>query len=281
MMTDTPQDNSFTPAIHLLFSSPSPPNPNESTLTKRIAALEKSRNPPDIQAAWRLQDPAQSLGDLHFGQHTIQITGLAAPLPNTVINRTVHVSHWQPQVKAAMRQHRSHLNLIYQGHHPDPVEKMIALYQTAHAFEDENLLGIVNRQAWTAHPPADYLSTEKISAYRENFPFLLWVGYVKFYTDKDHYWLATKGHHIFDVPDLAYFVKSQEDTSGITDHFTNIFYYLYNKDVFVTAGDTLEIGKDGAFFRFTEIPEDTEFLMGPSGTLVLEKINPEDKATDA
>ncbi len=280
-MTDQDPDNTFTPAIHLLFSSPSPPNPDESTLVERISALETSYAPSDIEAAWHIQEASRSLGKLRFGEHAIQITGLAAPLPNTVINRTVHVSHWQPQIKAAMRQHRSHLNLVYQGHHYDPVEKMIALYQAAHAFEDENLLGVVNQQAWTAHPPADFLSKEKITSYRQEFPFMLWMGYVKFYTDKDRYWLATKGHHIFDVPDLTYFVESEDDTAGITDHFANIFYYLYEKDVFVTAGDTLEMGKKGELFKFAQVPENSEFLIGPSGVLVIERINPEDKEADA
>jgi hypothetical protein len=279
-MTDQHPDHTFTPAIHLLYASPAPPTPNASILSESMAAFDTTPAPSGVQAAWRLQDVGRSLGELSFGEHAIQITGLAAPLPDAVINRTVHVSHWQPQIKAAMRQHRAHLTLVYQGQHPDPVEKMIALYQTAHAFEDENLLGIANQQAWTAHPPADFLSKEKIASYREKFPFMLWVGYVKFYTDKDSYWLVSKGHHIFDVPDLAYFVETEGETPNITDHFANIFYYLYEKDVFVTAGDTLEVGRDGEYFRFAKVPEDSKFLMGPSGTLVIEKINPEDKAAE-
>jgi len=275
-MTEKLPKDLFTPALHLLYSSATAPTPEVSQLVKHIAGLEAAIRVSDVRAAWQYQGSQKSLGEIHFGEHTIQVSGLSAPLPNAVINHTIHVTHWQPQIKAAMRQHHAHLNLIYQGSHQNPVEKMITLYQAASAFQNENLLGIANRQAWTAHPPADFLSAEKIASYRRDFPFMLWVGYVKFYTDKESYWLATKGHHIFDVPDLAYFIDAEEEADDITQAFANIFYYLYENDVVVTAGDTLEIGKDGQQLRFAEIPEGAEFLMGPSGALVIEPIDHQD-----
>lgn len=94
--------------------------------------------------------------------------------------------------------------------------------------------------------------------------------------DQDNYWLVTKGHHIFDVPDLAYFIHDDEEETQIIKHFINIFYYLYEQDVFVTAGDTLEIAQQGQFLKFAEVPEGADFLMGPSGTLIIEKSTPDD-----
>lgn len=169
-----------------------------------------------------------------------------------------------------MRRHQSHLSLVYAGSHPDPVERMIALYQVAAGFQDEDLLGIINEQAWTAHPPADFLSRERIASYRQEIPFILWVGYVKFYLDPDRYWLATKGHHLFDVPDLAAMVESPELESGVIERLIAIFYYLYDHDVDVVAGDTLELESTGQQFRFAEVPEEFDLLMGPSGTLIVE-----------
>jgi hypothetical protein len=279
-MTDQHPQDIFAPAIHLLFSSPTVLLPDESILRARIAPLEAAIQPSDVRVSWQMQSVQRSVGEIRFGKHRIQITTLSAPLPNAVINRTVHVTHWQPGIKAAMRSHHAHLTLVYQGDHHNPVEKMLALYQTASAFQNENLSGIANQQAWTAHPAADFLSAERIASYRREFPFMLWVGYVKFFTDKDQYWLATKGHHIFDVPDLAYFIKSEDNEPAITDVFANIFYYLYEHDVFVTAGDTLEIGENDQVFKFTKIPEDAPFLMGPSGTLAVKKITPADNPSE-
>ena len=268
------------PTLQLLVSSPINPIPDDTRLKERLAALDPSCQPTDIQMAWQQRNPHQIAGTLNYGKHLIQIASFSTPLSSTVIHQSVSPSPWQPQVKAAMRHHRAHLDLVYQGNHHDPIERMIALYQVAHVFENENLLGIANPQAWTAHPPADFLSEEKISSFRQEFPFMLWIGYVKFFVDKERYWFTTKGHHIFDVPDLAYFVKSEEDLPGIKNIFANIFYYLYEKDVVVTVGDTLEIKGGKQNLQFAKIPEDTDYLMGPSGTLAIELISHEDNAIE-
>jgi hypothetical protein len=155
---------------------------------------------------------------------------------------------------------------------------MITLYQAAHGFVNEDLLGILNENAWTAHPPAHYLSPEVINSYREDIPFNLWMGYVKFYVNEKDYWLISKGHHIFDVPDLAYFIQSEENPDQVINQFINIFYYIYEQDVEVRAGDTLEISQTGNLLKFSEVPEGADFMLGPVGTLVVEKNDPDDIA---
>ena len=73
-------------------------------------------------------------------------------------------------------------------------------------------------------------------------------------------------------------MNAEAGKTSIPDLFINIFYYLYEKDVVATAGDTLEISQTGQKLRFSEVPEDADFLMGPSGTLVIEAINPDAEA---
>ena len=264
------------PFINLVYGVPDLQVPDRQTLTERIQHVEPDLPISDIRISWQQVDAQRCLGVITFGLHQIQIAGLSNPLPLEIINQTVQPSHWQPQIKAAIRQHQSHISLIYTGKSLDPAEKMTALYQAAHAFENENLLGVVNESAWTAHPRADFLSPEKIQQYQQEIPFILWVGYVKFFIDRDHFWLVTKGHHIFDVPDFAYFIQPGESTDNVTALFINVFYYLYEGDAVVTAGDTLSIGETGEHMRFSEVTEYPEILLGPSGTLVIEKISPEE-----
>lgn len=276
-MTDQSQmTNPLLPTIHLIYGTPSFSTPDEEDIIGAIQPVLDSSFDENIQVSWTIQQTEKYLGEIQFGLHRIQVAGLANPLPQEIVDCTIHTSPWQPQIKAAMRQHQSHLSLVYRGSAYDPVEKMIALYQTARAFAGEDLLGIVNENAWTAHPPADTLNPDKIRSFRQDIPLNLWVGTVKFYVDQDNYWLVTKGHHIFDVPDLAYFIHDDEEETQIIKHFINIFYYLYEQDVFVTAGDTLEIAQQGQFLKFAEVPEGADFLMGPSGTLIIEKSTPDD-----
>lgn len=266
------------PNIHLVYGSPNLPQPQPDALVRGIKEVEANLEEGALQVSWEYQSPQKCLGQVQIGPHIILIAGLSNPLPQEIIDCTLHPSPWGAQIKAAIRNHQSQLSLVYAGRHHDPVEKMIALYQTAHAFANEDLLGILNENAWTAHPPGDYLSPDRIRSYRKEIPFKLWIGYVKFYLNENEYWLVTKGHHIFDVPDFAYFVGDEEKENEIINHFINIFYYIYEKDVFVAAGDTLEISERGKKLRFSEVPEGADFLMGPSGTLVIEKIKPRDAA---
>lgn len=268
-MQNKTSPDAFTPAIHLIYAPANLSLPSDADLVTNLVVSDAVDDPNQIEIKRHLDNSNKFLGELKFGQHALQIAGLSNPLPAEVMLRTVHASPWQPQIRAAMNQHRSHLSLVYAGDHPDPVEKMIALYQTAFALENENLLGIVNEQAWTAHPPADFLSPERINTYREELPFILWMGYIKFYHDFPQYWLVTKGHHIFDVPDLTSLVTDPADEEEIINRLINIFYYLYENDVEVTAGDTLELKGSPEQLQFAEIEEDLTWLIGPSGMLAV------------
>ena len=266
------------PNIHLVYGTPSFPQPDSDSVRETILGMNTISENDNIDVYWEYQEAQKCLGQVKIGPHIIRIAGLSTPMPQEVVDCTIHPSPWGAQIKAAMRQHQSHLSLVYIGNHHDPVEKMIALYTIAHAFINEDLLGLLNENAWTAHPPGEFLTPERIQGYRGEIPFQLWFGTVKFYVNDENYWLVSKGHHIFDVPDLAYYVTPGDNVDEILDHFVNIFYYIFEKDVFVTAGDTLEISDSDNFLKFSEVPEGADFLMGPSGTLVIEKINPEDAA---
>jgi hypothetical protein len=263
----------FQPRLHLIYATNRVPLPKEAILKTRFASVfNTTAESTALNIAQ--QDGSAFIGEIKSGRHSLHIAGVPLPLPQEVIDHTVMVSPWQAQTKAAMRQHRGQIGLVSAGSDPDPIEQMLALYAAAGAFENEDLLGIININAWTAHPPADFLHPQHIAQYRQEIPFDLWFGHVRFYTDDYHYWLVTKGHHIFDVPDLAAFVGPGDDPTAVNNLFINVFYYLYEQDVFVTAGDTLQISSSGQQLRFTEVTELTEVLMGPSGTLVIEKADP-------
>ncbi|MFU8826317.1 MAG: DUF4261 domain-containing protein [Brevefilum sp.] len=260
------------PALHLVYASPHLPIPNEDDL-RGCLYHAKEDQPATARLIWAQQDAQHCLGTAAFIGHELHIAGLTIPLPREVIDRTVMVSPWGGQIKAAMRHHQAHISLVYGQGSPDPVEQMAALYSLACAFAGEDLLGVVNANAWTAHPPADFLKPHSITSYRQKIPFNLWFGYVRFFTDGDAYWLVTKGHHIFDVPDLAYRVQPGEDHDEVISLFNNVFYYLYEQDVVAAAGDTLEISGSGQKLTFTDVTELEEVLLGPAGTLVLSKDN--------
>ncbi len=272
-MLNNPLLDAFTPAIHLIYALPDLQLPSDADLLENMAFSDDAFTPEAVNLKRIFDNPERFLAEVRFGEHIVHVAGLPNPLPQDIIDRTINVSPWQAQIRAAMRQHRSHLSLVYAGTNPDPVEKMIALYRVAFSFENENLLGVVNEQAWTAHPPADFLSPDRIVAYRDEIPFILWVGYVKFYLDLSQYWLVTKGHQIFDVPDLASLITDPANEEETINRFIDIFYYLFENDKDVVAGDTLEMASSGEKLQLGEVTEYPEWLLGPSGTLVVAPID--------
>ena len=71
------------------------------------------------------------------------------------------------------------------------------------------------------------------------------------------------------IRDRAYFVQAEDRIESIIRDFNNIFYYIYEEDVFVTAGDTFTLAGSDQKLEFLEVAEENDFLMGPSGTLVI------------
>jgi hypothetical protein len=274
-MPEPLQNQAHKPEIILLSSHIPFPVMEDHKLIEGLLALDDTITREDIHLSWDEKTPQRHLGNLHFGVHRIKLSTVPAPLPAPLVDRTINVSHWQPDVKAMMRQHRSQMVCAYQGESADPVERMIALYRTAGALHHEGMLAIANESAWTAHPPIDFLTADNILSFRKDLPFILWFGYVKFFVNKHSFWLATKGHHLFDVPDLASLVISEAEFESTMNLFINIFQYLYENDVVVTAGDTMEIQGSQDYLRFSEVDERDQYLMGPAGTLVLERIGPE------
>jgi hypothetical protein len=264
------------PVLHLIFSQPQVDFPGEEIILSRLQEMVNPSEKSAIQITWTSQNAQNLLGKIQWGQHHVQISSLPNPLPSAIMDRTIHTSPWQPQVKMALRQHQSHLSLVYLGQHHDPVEKMIALYQVASSLASENLLGVVNEPAWTAHPAADFLTPDAIAHYRQEIPFSLWIGYVRFFIDEAQYWLVTRGHHIFDVPDLAFFFQGGENEDEILQQFMNIFFYIYEQDADVVPGDTFAISGSDAQMQFSEVTEYPELLLGPIGTLVIRNVDAEE-----
>lgn len=276
-MTETPPYYPPTkrPELHLIYASAYLPILKDVDLEACLPP-SMTTHPDTVSLTWAKQDGHSCLGNAAFGGHELHIAGLGIPLPRELVDQTVMISPWQGQIKAAMRQHQTHISLVYGQGNLNPVEQMVALYSLACAFAHEDLLGIVNANAWTAHPTADFLNPLIVSGFRDEIPFNLWFGYVRFFTDEQSYWLVTKGHHIFDVPDLAYQVQPGEDPNAVIRLFINVFHYLYEQDVVVTAGDTLEISGSGQQLVFSEVTELEDVLIGPSGTLVIAQETPPD-----
>lgn len=265
------------PSITLLFSESELRFPSTLQLAIDFSSVEGSPHPENIEVSVQLHEADKLAAELTFLEHRIKILGASMQLPRDVMARCLQASHWQGNFKTMLVKHKSQMVLSYSGPSKTPLEKMMMLYKTAYALRHENLLGVVNENAWTAHPVLDTLEPARIRSYRDSIPFLLWFGYLKIPLTETLSWLITKGHGVFNMPELAYLLESGEDSSPVLNTFFNVFYHMLGSNGAVKAGDTLEVSGSEENLRFTAMPDLPGFEQWrilPETTLLLERIPP-------
>ena len=265
------------PCITLLFSEPELHLPSALQLAMDFSSVEGSPHPENIEVNVQLQQSDKLAAELVLLEHHIKILGAGMQLPKDVMARCLQAAHWQGNFKSMLASHKSQMVLSYSGPSKTPLEKMMMLYKTAYALRHESLIGIVNENAWTAHPVLDTLEPARIRSYRESIPFLLWFGYLKIPLTETLSFLATKGHGVFNMPELAFLIEAGEDSSAVLNTFFNVVYYMLGNHGAVKAGDTLEVSGANEYLRFNAMPDLPgleQWRINPEATLMLERIQP-------
>jgi len=257
-------------ALILLFEQLPPLEPQQ--IAGELAAIEL----PSISVAADspLSTPDGLLLNLKFAPHAVRLVGLNAPVPQNVMEHTVQASHLQAASKAALRRQQAQIIAYYEGSHPDPAEQLLILYKLASCFKTQGLLGTLDETAWNCAPAstvAEFGQARMLAEYRQHWPLHLWTGFVRFIKSDNTTWFCTKGNHRFGVIDFAYLGQSGD--GGNTFHlFFDLFFYMYRSKAKLLPGHTAEF--DGnTFLRFRDVYEYKDYLTGPAGTLVIEKIS--------
>ncbi|MCA8915009.1 MAG: DUF4261 domain-containing protein [Planctomycetes bacterium] len=253
--------------------------------TKALDAIEELRAPSKIEienapVGGKTAEGDEVEGALHgsaeFDSHSIGIVGFDAPAPGQVMEKTVKVSNWTGEAREQLENHYAHLVLMHAGGGASTLEKYIALYKLAAVLGGGHLRGVVIEDAWTCAPAdlvREFTNPDMLKAFRESIPPILFSGFVRFTTDEGA-WFVTKGHHLFNAPDLA-MEGAEEKPSEVMDLFMNIFLYVAGQKAQIAPGHTLQIAEE-AFLKFSEIAPDNpwkDWLLGAGQTLQLRRIS--------
>ena len=101
------------------------------------------------------------MGLVGWGRHVIKVVGFDGPMPVSVLDRTVGVSHYDPALQEAAYGHASHVLLFYAGYETDVLEQHVALAATAAALTRFGALVTVNETAHTSVPAPALLPHEE------------------------------------------------------------------------------------------------------------------------
>ena len=180
--------------------------------------------------------------------------------------------------RARLQNHAAHLILFHDNGGKDTADRLTALFQTAAALGGDNLAGTIHESAWTCAPAGvalDLLDFEEAQKLKEMIPPVVFFGILPF-REEGGAWVATKGCHLFGVPDLV--IESAD--VGFTERFDllhNIVLYMV-QGTRIAPGHTMQTG-DEQFFRFVELSRDHKYhdlLKGAGRTLELTSITRDD-----
>ncbi len=244
-----------------------------------LAAIEPLRLYPkfDLAAAAGTELGKEvEYGHVDFDSHRVRLVGLPAPVPESVLETTVRVSHWPVAQREAMAAHGAHMILWHEGGGASQRERFIALYKLAAVLGGDRLRGVVIEDSWTCAPPEavrDFLQAKFLVELREAPMPFLFTGYVTSFDDAGA-WFMSKGNHYFGVPDLVYHGPRDTDPGEALEIVMQVFMYLTG-GAKILPGHTAQIAEE-VFLKFSLVPENhsnPEWLKGAGETLVLEKIS--------
>jgi hypothetical protein len=200
----------------------------------------------EVERDWAQAD--HLLATFTFGAHSVEVAALPGPLPLEAMERTVAVSHWGAEFRAACAGHRTHTILRYAGASTDGIEQLAALYQVADAlYGDTPPPAVVNERGWTAHPGAfvhSFADPALASTLRTSPPLPFWTGLLKLDADGEMLFL-TRGYAQFGLPDLALIGYTDDRVREAQELLHDLFHYLYFETRDVRAGDFVTLADVG------------------------------------
>ena len=217
-------------------------------------------------------------GVVRFGGHEVRVVGFDVAVPKPVMEKTVECSAWKGEPLGRLQNHKAHLILFHDNGGKDTADRLTALFQIGAALGGANFAGVIHESAWTcsSHELAkEFLSFDGAKEMRESLPPIIYFGVLPFTEGKDS-WVATKGGHLFGVPDLM-LERQGEANTDLFGLLHNIFVYM-TQGTRISAGHTMQTGEE-QFFRFEELSPDHKYydwLKGAAVTLELVRITKEE-----
>lgn len=250
--------------------------PDEPAIKARLEGAEPLRLAPKLD--FNVIEADVLHGHVEFDSHVIRVAGFNVPTPPAVMEKTVACSAWQGEALETLQGHKAHLILFHEQGGASAAERFIALYKLAAAMGGDALCGTIHESGWTCASAAlvrGFLDADELKSLREALPPIVFFGVLPFHGDEGS-WLATKGCHLFGVPDLV-IERADASNSELFELLHGIFLYMLG-GARLAAGHTMQAGED-LYLKFEHLPDDLphrELLRGEGKTLLITRITKDD-----
>jgi hypothetical protein len=217
--------------------------------------------------------PPALVGLVGWGPHVIKVVGFEAPMPASVLDRTVKVSHYAPEYKEAAYRHVAHVRLHYAGYEGNVLEQFVALAATAAALAQFGATVTLNENAHTSIPAAALLPHEEDAGdtlrSMRSLPIpLIYAGMVVIEPEGEGIWVRTYGCSAFSLPDLVIRPLADDQGPAIFHLFSNVLAHMRETGQTFLPGDIVQAG-DGLSLRVREPAPHEWFLQAEGGRLLV------------
>jgi hypothetical protein len=233
----------------------------------------------------RAHDPAATISGISGGPPALAVPGSAKGAAFAILTRGVRVLCLEFRKPAdglaEMIQYTRQDNAVYaplqrQQCHVicdvseggDGVAITTALFAVAQAMRGAGALGIQHRSAWqcaTMDQVDAMLRPDILAQIRAGMAKAVWCNLIPFHTATGTWW-ATKGNHVFGLPDFALWNQGQLPQEAVSAFLLNLFDY-------VQSGHVIKPGEILAFpphrLQAGTVTEHKEFIAGYGETITL------------
>lgn len=167
---------------------------------------------------------------------------------------------------AHLKRHDSHVLCWAVG--KDGIAQTIALFQVALAMKEQGATGFIHVPGWqcfTLDQVEGLLSPEYAEAIRGEMAKAVFCNLIPFHGQGGTWW-ATKGNHVFGVPDFALWNAGQMKQQEVYNLFLYLFDYI-KQGAALKHGETLNL--PGHVLRIGPVTEYHDYIAGAGETLAL------------
>ena len=268
MFNNKEEKNSF--ALYLLFNEKL--IMNEKNISERIKRINNDKI--EVSPILGLNGEEALYCNITINDENFKLVGIDSKVPEEISSYTIDCAYGKREELDDMSKHSYHIIAFYEGKSNDMMHILNLYYKLSYGFLEHGFLGLANGYSWNVVTPSliqGMAEDEELKEFANTPAMMIYRNFLKI-PHNDGVWFTTKGNNLFGVHEFAFY-GDFEKTQEIYDIFEDVFYYIYESDVHIEAGHTIQLGDD-VFLKFKEVYELQDTLEGEGiGTLVLEKIN--------
>ncbi|GDY13596.1 hypothetical protein LBMAG53_24740 [Planctomycetota bacterium] len=257
-------------AVHMIFLF----NGGNQTRANDLKSLLLANFPTkesDIDTDTIFQNEQGAGGFLRLGGFDFQFLEIGHTAPG--LDSMIQVSAYPAEDLQELRAHSSHM-VCSCRHPPGRIkDQILGMIRLAHGLVPHGLLGVIHSDSYQVFSRKMLKITSEDPAISDHFDamgFLLFTSKVPFQVENGKF-LATKGNHLFGIPDLVIWDNGRIGLEAAAKAIDNIMKYLIG-GARIQPGHTMNV--ENRTYLAEVAPAELAAIRGPGQTLLLRPVDP-------